>query len=97
MRKGEKIFDTIVAWIFLLGVGSFCIWGLFELSTHFGAPPKKTIAPKSVSVKKMPDSLHFSCVHCGWDNTRSLFDFIDTTKIDSVKSDLSKTFHNGMH
>lgn len=92
MKEKQTFLDKLITWIFLLGIASLFIWGTFELSTNI-TPSEK----KSATEKKMPDSLHFTCVHCGWDNTRSLFDFIDTTQIDSAKSDSLKIFYNGMH
>lgn len=80
MKEKQTFIDKLITWIFLLGIASLFIWGTFELSTNI-APSEK----KSATEKKLPDSLHFTCVHCGWDNTRGLFDVIDTLQLDSIQ------------
>jgi hypothetical protein len=77
MTKGEKRFDKIMAIFFTMIFWSVFFIGVIKLS--------EKVSPVAIEKKKeKQDSLQFECVHCGWMNKRSLFDIMDTTKIDSL-------------
>lgn len=82
MRKKEHdphILDKIIGIILFLAVAIGFILGMLKLS-------EKTVwRNKPIIEHKMPDSLKFTCVHCGWENTMGIFDVIDTLQLDSIQ------------
>lgn len=95
MTKGEKIFDRTMGLLLFLAISSAIIYGIITVTVPIASKPvikteqqnidiecvrcgdkNKVILFKSNSV---PDSINIECEECKYPNTRSLFQFIDTT------------------
>lgn len=77
MKKGEKIIDKIIGTILFVAVGGAFLSAMLMMASD-NNKEEAVIKKDSTFV---PVDCKFTCVHCGWENSMTLFEFPDTTKV----------------
>lgn len=75
MKKGEKTLDKIIGTILFVIIGGAFLSAMLMMASNNNK--EKVVIPKDSTV--FPVECKFECVHCGWENSITIFELPDTT------------------